>query len=62
MHSIREDLEAVTCPSGLTDYVPVMGVTHELLGSELNPGFFSFVLDQLGPHWSPISCVLPRSR
>ena len=30
VHPIREDLKAVTCPSGLTDYVPVMGVTHEL--------------------------------
>ena len=23
---------------------------------------FGLVFNQLGPHWSPISCVLPRSR
>ena len=60
MHLIREDLEAVYALFGLTDHVPVMGVTREL-PRELNPFVFS-VCHQLGPHWSPISCVLPRSR
>ena len=38
------------------------GVTHDLCISELNPCVFCFVSNQLGPHWSLISCVLPRSR
>ena len=37
MHPIREDLAAVICPYGLTDYVPAMGVTHELCRRALNP-------------------------
>ena len=44
VHLIREDLAAVTCPYGLTDHVPVMGVTHELLRSELNPCFLVLFL------------------
>ena len=61
MHLIREDLTAVYARFESTDHVPVMGVTRDLPRSELNPLVFS-VCHQLGPHWSPISCVLPRSR
>ena len=41
VHLIREDLEAVYALFGLTDHVPVMGVTHDLPRSELNPFVFS---------------------
>ena len=41
MHLIREDLEAVYALFGLTDHVPVMGVTRDLPRSELNPFVFS---------------------
>ena len=45
-----------TC--GLTDYGPVMGITHDPCIMELIMLLF-LCYHQLVPHWSPISCVLP---
>ena len=50
MHLIREDLEAVYALFGLTDHVPIMGVTRELPRRELNP----FVLFRLSSTRPPL--------
>ena len=53
-----KNCKAVTCPPGKADHVPFQGVTHEPCFLELNPVVVP-VFQQLVPHWSPISRVLP---